>query len=50
MIIRLGERALKTRFGTFTEILYYDGQAESIALVLGDVSGGEDVLAHSSSS
>lgn len=43
MNIRLAERELKTRYGTFTEVLYYDGQAESIALVLGDVTG-EDVL------
>ncbi|HRI05075.1 MAG TPA: hypothetical protein PLL77_15165 [Pyrinomonadaceae bacterium] len=44
MIIRLAERELKTRFGVFTETLYYDGQAESIALVFGDVSGGENIL------
>jgi GTP cyclohydrolase II len=44
MIKRLGERDLQTKFGTFREILYYDGQKESIALVMGDVAGGEDVL------
>lgn len=44
MNIRLADRELKTRFGTFTEILFYDGQAESIALVVGDVEGEEDVL------
>lgn len=44
MNIRLADRELKTRFGTFTEILFYDGQAESIALVMGDVEGEEDVL------
>ena len=44
MIIRLTERDLKTKFGTFREILYYDGQAESIAIVMGDVAGREDVL------
>jgi 3,4-dihydroxy 2-butanone 4-phosphate synthase/GTP cyclohydrolase II len=43
MIKRLGERSLETKFGTFAEILYYDGQRESIALVMGDVAG-EDVL------
>lgn len=42
--IRLAERELKTKFGTFTEILYYGGQAESIALVMGDVEGQDDVL------
>lgn len=44
MIIRLAERELKTKYGTFTEFLYYDGQKESIAIVMGDVAGGEDVL------
>ena len=44
MIIRLGERELKTKFGTFKEILYYDGRRESIAIVMGDVASGEDVL------
>lgn len=44
MIIRLTEGQLKTRFGVFREILYYDGQKESIALVMGDVAGAGDVL------
>lgn len=44
MIKRLASRKLKTKFGTFTEILYYDGQRESIALVMGDVAGAENVL------
>lgn len=44
MTIRLAERNLRTRFGSFTEILYYDGQAESIALVMGDVAGRNDIL------
>lgn len=44
MIKRLATRELKTKFGTFTELLYYDGQRESIAIVMGDVAGGEDVL------
>ena len=44
MIKRLASRELKTKFGTFTEILYYDGQKESIAIVMGDVSGGDGVL------
>jgi GTP cyclohydrolase II len=41
MIKRLGERDLKTKYGTFREVLYYDGQKES---VMGEVAGGEDVL------
>ena len=44
MNIRIAERDLRTKFGTFTEVLYYDGQAESIALVMGDVENGENVL------
>ncbi len=44
MIRRLAERKLKTKFGTFTEILYYDGQKESIAIVMGDIENGENVL------
>lgn len=44
MNIRLAERELKTKFGTFCEVLYYDGQKESIALVMGDVEAQENVL------
>lgn len=44
MIQRLAERDLRTKYGVFTEILYYDGQTESIALVLGEVSDADDVL------
>ena len=44
MNIRLAERDLKTKFGNFREILYYDGQAESVAIVLGNVENESDVL------
>ena len=44
MIFKLTERDLKTRFGNFREILYYDGQTESIALVMGEVENAENVL------
>jgi GTP cyclohydrolase II len=44
MNIRLAERELKTKFGTFREILFYDGQKESIAIVMGDVANKENVL------
>jgi GTP cyclohydrolase II len=44
MVIRLAEGYLRTKFGTFLEILYYDGQTESIAIVMGDVQGRENVL------
>ena len=43
MMKRLGERDLTTKFGTFREILYYDGRRESIAITMGDVAG-DDVL------
>ncbi len=44
MNIRLAERELKTKFGDFREILYYDGQAESVAIVMGNVENQSDVL------
>ena len=44
MIIPLAEGTLQTRFGTFNQILYYDGQKETIALVMGDVAHKENVL------
>ncbi len=44
MIIRLAEAPLRTRFGTFLEILYYDGQQESIAIVMGEVRQRDNVL------
>lgn len=44
MIARLADRDLRTKFGVFREVLYYDGQRESIALVMGEVSGAENVV------
>ena len=44
MIKRLAERPLNTKYGTFTEVLYYDGRSESIALVTGQVENAENVL------
>lgn len=44
MNIKLAERELKTKFGDFREILYYDGQTEAIALVMGSVEAQENVL------
>jgi GTP cyclohydrolase II len=44
MIIRLAERDLKTKFGNFREILYYDGQTESVALVMGETEAQENVF------
>lgn len=44
MNVPIAERDLATKFGVFREVLYYDGQRESIALVMGDVAGGDNVL------
>jgi GTP cyclohydrolase II len=44
MIFRLTERDLNTKFGSCREILYYDGQKESIALVSGNIENEEDVI------
>lgn len=44
MIFRLTERELQTKYGTFREILYYDGQKESIALVMGDVENADEII------
>jgi GTP cyclohydrolase II len=44
MIIRIAESPLHTKFGTFLEILYYDGQQELIAIVMGEVQNGEGIL------
>ncbi|MGH3974642.1 MAG: GTP cyclohydrolase II [Pseudonocardiaceae bacterium] len=42
-IVRLAERSLMTKFGVWREVLYYDGTAESMALIYGDVAGREAV-------
>lgn len=44
MIFRLIERDLQTKYGAFREILFYDGQKESIALVIGEVENAENVV------
>ena len=44
MIVPVAEGRLNTRFGEFREILFYDGQKESIALLMGEVKDGEDIL------
>jgi GTP cyclohydrolase II len=44
MIVRLAEGPLLTKFGTFTEVLYYDGKEQYIALVMGSVEGKSEVL------
>lgn len=44
MIAKLAEGNLKTKYGEYREILFYDGQKESIALIMGEVADGEEVL------
>ncbi len=44
MILNLAEGTLKTKYGEYQEILFYDGQKEAIAMILGDVKGAESVL------
>lgn len=44
MIVKIAEGDLKTKFGDYHEMLFYDGQKESIALTMGNIEGEEDVL------
>lgn len=44
MIVRIAEGTLKTKFGTYNQVLYYDGQKETIALIMGDVANRQNVL------
>ena len=44
MIVKLAEGQLKTKFGTYHEMLFYDGQKETIALVMGEVENQEGIL------
>lgn len=44
MIKKLAEGNLQTKYGSYREHLYYDGQKETIALIMGDVKGAEGVL------
>ena len=44
MIVKLAEGNIKTKFGEFKEMLFYDGQKENHALVMGTVENEEDIL------
>lgn len=44
MVIKIAEGNLKTKYGECKEILFYDGQKEAIALIMGDVSKQAEVL------
>ena len=40
----MAEVDLKTKYGTFHEVLFYDGQKEAIAFYMGDISEQENIL------
>ncbi len=44
MIVQLAKGNLKTKYGEFEEVLFYDGQRESIALFMGPLEHEEEVL------
>lgn len=44
MIVKLASGPLKTKYGDFQEVLYYDGQTESLALISGDINNQEDIM------
>ncbi len=44
VIVLLAQGPLHTRYGDFTEYLFYDGRKESIAIVKGEITGKEGVL------
>lgn len=44
MIKVLASTSLNTKFGEFTETLFYDGQAETIALHKGELKEAEDLI------
>ena len=44
MVIRIAEGTLDTRFGQYREYLYYNGQKETVALVMGQVRNETGVL------
>jgi GTP cyclohydrolase II len=44
MIVKIAEGTLKTKYGDYQEYLFYDGQKEIIALVMGELRGANDVL------
>lgn len=49
-IVKLAQVDLNTRYGTWQEYLFYDGQKEVIALVMGEVKNKEEVLCRMHSS
>lgn len=44
MTVKIAEGNLKTKYGEYHEKLYYDGQKEAVAMILGNVENEENVL------
>jgi GTP cyclohydrolase II len=44
LVVKIAEGNLKTKYGEYHEILFYDGQKESFALVMGDIENEEGIL------
>ena len=44
MVVKIAEGNLKTKYGEYHEILFYDGQKESFALVMGNIENEKDIL------
>ncbi len=44
MVVKIAEGKLQTKYGEFHEMLFYDGQKESFALVMGEINGAENVF------
>jgi len=44
LVVKIAEGNLKTKYGEYHEILFYDGQKESFALVMGDIENEESLL------
>jgi len=44
LVVKIAEGNLKTKYGKYHEILFYDGQKESFALVMGDIENEESLL------
>ncbi|WP_241479958.1 GTP cyclohydrolase II [Kordia jejudonensis] len=43
-MIKMAEVDLKTKYGTFHEVLFYDGQKEAIAFYMGNISEHDAIL------
>ena len=44
MVVKLSEISLSTLYGEWREVLFYDGQKEAMAIVMGEIKEADDVL------